>query len=102
MDGKVIFLSNVRAGAEVSEFAVDALRRGYRLQVVGSSALDRTWTAQGLPHECLSGRDTTCEVLDALLGDLSTAGHEFGRVVLVTSFDCSLNLDTFNANSRLR
>jgi len=106
MDGlddnnKVIFLSHVRASSEVSDFAADAYRRGYRLQVVESSSLHRAWTAQGLPHECLSDRDASCQVLDDLLAAL-TAGTKVGRIVLVTSFDSPLNLDTFETNSRLR
>lgn len=104
MDGienKVIFLSHVRAGPEISDFAADARRRGYRLQVVESSSLHDAWTAQGLPHECLSGRDASCQVLDDLLAAL-TACTEIGRIVLVNTFDYSLNLDTFKANSRLR
>lgn len=104
-NNKVIFLSHVRAGSAVSDFAVDAHRRGYRLQVVERSSLHLAWSAQGssscLPHECLSGRDASCQVLDDLLAAL-TAGTTVGRIVLVTAFDCSLNLDTFKANSRLR
>ena len=99
MDGDTaIFLS---AGSEASNFAADAHKLGCRLQVVNSTSLHRTLVANGIPHEHVLDRDTS-QLLDDLLGTLSNEFALTGRVVLVMAFDCSLNLDTFHTNSRLR